>query len=75
VDICMVAVNGWCLSLQQLVLFLARPRPPRFCLLGRRSVYTVLDFDQVYIAFVWLDIFWFDLILACWGYGLAGSSD
>jgi hypothetical protein len=36
-----------------------------FCLLGRRSVYTVLDFDQMYIAFVWL---YLDFIAR--GYGL-----
>jgi len=27
-----------------------------FCLLDRRSVYTVLDFNQMYIAFVWMSL-------------------
>jgi len=30
-----------------------------FCLLDRRSVFTVLNFDLVYIAFVCLDVTWF----------------
>jgi len=40
-----------------------------FCLLGRRSVYTVLTFDRMYIANVWLS-----LGLLARGYGLEGPS-
>jgi hypothetical protein len=52
----LLLLAGWCggfcgvrISEAQLVLF-----SYLFCLLGRGIVYTVLNFDQVYITFVFI---------------------